>query len=279
MKSVKAKLYTVSKRVALVLALIILIYPVAANWFSAQRGTKTVSAYRAQVKKLHDTEIQAMFAQAKRYNANVRAAQNGDASVMTEHPNYNDVFNLGKNGIMAYLEVPQLDIYDMPIYHGTSERVLARGLGHLEGTSVPTGAGVERAVITGHAGRRPERLLTELDSLQVGDVFYVNVLDKRFKYRIFAKEIILPADVGKVKIKRAQNEVSLITCTPLGINTHRLVVTGKRVATSDVRASEHKTRNWLSYDRLVTAGMVLLVMVIVSRRIIHVIKRNRRAKL
>ena len=141
---------------------------------------------------------------------------------------YNGLLNVTGNGMMGAIEIPKIDVH-LPIFHGTSDEVLNRAVGHVQGSSLPVGGENTRCILTGHSGLANAKLFTRLDELVVGDYIYLNVLDQILAYQVSDVQVIEPEEVDKVQIIPEKDLVSLITCTPFGINSHRLVVTGERV--------------------------------------------------
>lgn len=143
---------------------------------------------------------------------------------------YESLLDITGTGIMGYIDIPEINVH-LPVYHGTSPEILQNAAGHVEGTSLPVGGKSSRCVITGHTGLPSAKLFTDLDELEAGDTFQLNVLDKTLTYQVCHIKTVLPEDVASIRIKKGEDLVTLVTCTPYGINTHRLLVTGKRIKT------------------------------------------------
>lgn len=185
---------------------------------------------------------------------------------------YYQLLNLDNTGVMCSLEIPSINV-DLPVYHGTSNSVLEKGVGHLEGTSLPVGGKDTHAVFTGHTGLNKAKLFTDLTELQKGDQFYIRVLDKILAYEVCRIDVVLPEDTSKLSVVDGQDLVTLVTCTPYGQNTHRLLVRGKRTkyspkAYEKERAKKKAGRSqWMrTYQKaiLLGIGITSIVLFIIS---------------
>lgn len=207
------------------------IYPFVAGAFMSHDQSSIVQTYSANTKSITKEQRQQMLEEAKQYNDvlyQTNGAVVGNSQELLSHDSYMQLLNISDNGVMATLEIPKIDV-DLPIYHGTDDDVLSIGVGHLEGTSLPVGGKSTHCVLTGHRGLPSSKLFTRLDEMEKGDYFYIDVLGKTLAYEISDIEVIEPEEVDLLSIENGKDEVSLITCTPYGINTHRLIVTGERV--------------------------------------------------
>lgn len=190
-----------------------------------------VGTYTTDTKKLSAVEQKQILSDAENYNTKLYqtgGAIVGDASDSLTHENYEKLLDMSGNGIMATLEIPKIGV-DLPVYHGTDDSVLSIGVGHIEGTSLPVGGASTHAVLSGHRGLPSSKLFTRLDELVKDDLFYIHVLDQTLAYQINKIEVVEPDEVDALQIEADQDLVSMVTCTPYGLNTHRLIVTGHRV--------------------------------------------------
>lgn len=179
-----------------------------------------------------EEERQAEISRANEYNSMLYQSKgaivdNMDTSILSEE-SYESLLDVSDTGVMGSIEIPKIDV-DLPIYHGTSDDALDIGVGHLEGSSLPVGGENTKAILTGHRGLPGSTLFTRLDEMVEGDLFFLNVMGETLAYKVTDIVTILPEDVSSLEIEAGTDKVSLITCTPYGINTHRLVVTGERV--------------------------------------------------
>lgn len=223
---------------ALLLAgLTLLLYPTAAAWVSQRNQSNIVFDQTLANSEKARGELETALARAADYNealvsgallesgANVAA---GTGQAVSKH-DYWDLLDADPTGSMARLRVPSIDL-DLPVYHGTSDATLLKGVGHLQGTSLPVGGAGTRSVLTGHRGLANATMFTNLDRVAKGDTFSVEVLGEVFTYRVFDIKVVKPEDTEQIRTVPGEDLMTLITCTPLGVNTHRILVTGERVS-------------------------------------------------
>lgn len=215
--------------VLLLIAACLLLYPLVANNISSHEAAQVTTQYNQTVSKLDAQQIQTKLAQARAYNAYLYQMSRHLSWTKTI-PNYSTTLKLGKSDLMGYLSIPQIRLSEVPIYHGDASNTLAVGIGHIEGTSLPVGGLNTHALLTAHSGRLNDNLFTDLDKLKIGDTFTIDVLNQHMKYQIYRREIVRPDDTSHFYIEKGQDIVTLVTCWPTGVNSYRLLVTGKRVA-------------------------------------------------
>lgn len=218
------------------------LYPMTAQWVTSYNQSLIVDDYAAAVEGA-DPSTAEQLAQAQSYNdalssGEVLIERNGNQPVSDgahggEEFDYPRLLSTGDDGLMARIRIPKIGV-DLPIYHGTSDDVLARGAGHLEGSHLPIGGSSTRAVITAHRGLANAAMFTDLDQVKEGDLFTVVVFDEVLTYRVTKTEVIAPEDTSTLRPVIGKDLVTLITCTPLGINTHRILVTGERITPTPV---------------------------------------------
>lgn len=269
--------------IALILLLfsgiILILYPVLSNYLVGGEQSSVQAQYTDEVKDMTNEEISAELEAAQLYNEALLSVQSAET---VELRSYDDLLNLAGNGVMGYVEIPIIGVI-LPIYHGVSEEVLAKGAGHMPGTSLPIGGESTHAVISAHAGLPSARLFTDLDTLQVGDLFYIHVLDETLCYEVDQIIVTLPSDTEAVQIEEGEDYVTLLTCTPYGVNTHRLLVRGRRteiletVLTAEDKSEQpERSSTWIDkyLQGIVTgvAGAGLLICVLV---LIWKIRKNR----
>lgn len=225
--------------------MLLLAYPTVSSWFSQYNQSQITGNYQAQVDNAFPdagTQLQQAHAynQALSVGALLEANSNiptgegvsGDSSLV-----YNDILSAGHEGLMARLKIPVIDL-DLPIYHGTSDETLLKGLGHLEGTSLPVGGPGTRSVVTGHRGLADATMFTNLDRVNIGDTFTVEVFGEVLVYRTIEKKVVDPDETEALRTVEGKDLMTLVTCTPLGINTHRILLTGERVFPTPQQAIE-----------------------------------------
>lgn len=238
---------------------LILLYPIVGNYLANRERSEAVSEYDQSLKKMSKKELENQIELAKKYNHYIYEKQQGNQE---EPVVYESIANQG--AVMGTLDIPALDIKTLPFYHGTSYKTLDKGLGHFESSSIPVGGKNTRSVITGHSGVKNQVLFTEINQLTEGDIFFVNIMGKRLAYEIDSFEEVLPNEVDKVKVVSGKDLVTLLTCTPPGINTYRLLVTGHRIPYDEALNKKVVKRNKWNYQTVVltTLAMNLVLFLI-----------------
>lgn len=224
---------TIALFVILFAGLSLLLYPSVSDYWNSFNQSRAIATYSEEVAQIDDKQYEELWKSAVRYNSNL--PQTNERYVLTAEQRmiYESLLNLGKNGIMGYVEIPPIKV-SLPIYHGTDEAVLQIAIGHLEWTSLPTGGESTHCVISGHRGLPSAKLFSNLDQLKEGDVFYLRVLDETLTYEVDQILIVEPEDVKALRIEEGKDLCTLVTCTPYGINSHRLLVRGHRIETNKV---------------------------------------------
>lgn len=211
----------------------LLSYPHISKVINAVLSSDMATAYIERVEAMPDPEKEALLEQAQFYNdslfhnAVLDTALDGAGDEMIDL-NYEDMLSTDKNGLIGYIDIPKINVY-LPIYHGTSDDVLKKGAGHIEGTSLPVGGENTHSIISAHSGYPTQTFFDYLTELNEGDVFYVHVLNQILKYEVDQIKVVLPTDITDFDIIEGEDYVTLLTCTPYSINTHRLLVRGIRV--------------------------------------------------
>lgn len=207
---------------------IIIAYPTASDWWNRAHSYRAITDYTAQVDNMDSSEIDAIFAAAEAYNQKL---PNGTDFVLTdeEMEEYMSLLNITGSGIMGYVQIPNINV-ELPIYHTVEEDVLQTAVGHIPGTSLPVGGERTHAVLSGHRGLPSAKLFTDLNKVSEGDVFMINILDRTFTYQVDQIRIVLPEETDELAIQPGRDYLTLVTCTPYGVNSHRMLVRGKRIA-------------------------------------------------
>ena len=221
------------KRIAVVLLAVLsiglLAYPFIRNTIATHQQAQVIDGYNQAAGQLSEAQIQQELEAAQKYNALLAQGTVPPSGGTSTIPAYNDLLNPQKDGVMGSLTIPKINI-SLPIYHGTSETVLQKGAGHMEGTSLLVGGASTHAVLTGHSGLPSAELFTNLDKLVVGDTFTIHILNKTLQYKVDQIRTVLPDDTSDIQIEDGKDYVTLLTCTPYGINDHRLLVRGIRTS-------------------------------------------------
>ena len=258
------------QKVNIILCLVILIgigllsYPTVSDWWNSFHQTRAVASYAAAVSQMKTEDYDRLFAEADDYNR--KLAGTGMKWSMTDEEirEYNSVLDISDNGIMGYIDIPRIR-QTLPIYHGTDDAVLQVAIGHLAGTSLPVGGDSTHCVVSGHRGLPSARLFTDLDRLTVGDIWTMTVLNRTVTYEVDQIRIVEPEDLSELQIVQGSDYCTLLTCTPYGINTHRLLVRGHRIPNLDGDANV--TVDAMQVDQtlvaMVVAVIILLILVII----------------
>ena len=215
----------------LLLALGVTLYPLISNLAGEKYRSLVETRYDKAVEKLNTAEIIAEKEPAVAYNVALRESPLSPfsrESLAEAEQGYTGLLNLRGDGIMGYIQIPTIGV-DLPIYHGTAEETLDRGVGHLLGSSLPVGGIGTHCVLTGHSGLAGTKMLSDIDQLRKGDVFYLKVLDETHAYMVLDINTVLPEDTSLLRIDPDRESCTLVTCTPFGVNTHRLLVRGERI--------------------------------------------------
>lgn len=215
----------------------ILAYPKVSDYWNSIHSSRAIMSYAEAVSGLSEEEYDRLYQEAEAYNRRIPERSNPFVPTEEEKAEYETILNVENDGVMGYIEIPLINVA-LPIYHGTSESVLQVAIGHLDWTSLPVGGESSHAVISGHRGLPSAELFTRLDRLVKGDRFMIYVLNEVLTYEVDQILIVLPEDVSALQIIPGQDYCTLVTCTPYGINTHRILVRGRRVETE----TEHTVR-------------------------------------
>ena len=239
----------------------VMLYPTLSDYVNQLHQSRAVATYAEDVDNLTDADYSAYFEAADAFNAQIAA--DPDALFHADRfTSYNATLDVTGTGIMGYITIEKIGV-ELPIYHGTSDGVLQVAAGHLEGTSLPVGGGSTHAVISAHRGLPSAKLFTNLDELEAGDTFTITVLDRVLTYEVDRISIVLPTETDLLQPVEGQDYVTLMTCTPYGINTHRLLVRGHRVNTRESQKHVRVTADATRIDPIITAPVIALPMLAV----------------
>lgn len=224
---------TIILLISFFIGLSVLLYPSLSSFWNSKTQSEVIVDYEAMLAQFKPEDYTAFFEEADLYNQKLRELKNPlmDYAQLTE---YNQVLNTGGNGMIGYITIPKIS-QELPLYHGTSDGVLSVAVGHLEGTSLPVGGESTHSVVSAHRGLPSAVLFTHLDRMEVGDTFYFTILDRTITYEVDQIRIVEPSDASLIRIVEGKDYCTLLTCTPYGINTQRLLVRGHQVDTSQQR--------------------------------------------
>ena len=215
------------------LALGITLYPVISNFYNQRHQSQIHTQYEAVVEQTDDSELIRAMELAQQYNEAIQPGSRPDDAysrdaILEASRNYEEQLNLAGDGIMGYVEIPLIRV-NLPIYHGTASETLDVGIGHLLGSSLPVGGESTHSVLTAHSGMAGQKMFSDIDQLEEGDVFYLQILGETLAYQVDAIHVVLPHDTTYLGITQGEDQCTLVTCTPFGVNTHRLLVRGSRI--------------------------------------------------
>ena len=262
--------------VVIILAgLSLLLYPSVSNYWNSLHTSRAIADYVSAVANMDSDRYDQMLKNAREYNA--RIAEIGALHELTdaERADYNSQLDIMGNGIMGYIEIKKINCF-LPIYHGTSDAVLTVAVGHIEGSSLPIGGKTTHTVLSGHRGLPSAKLFTDLDKLAIGDTFIIQVLNETMTYEVDQVRIVLPSEVGELKLVPDRDYCTLVTCTPYGINTHRMLVRGHRVSNEEKAGEIRVVGDALRIQPSIVAPIVAAPILFVL--FVGVMVRSRRAE-
>lgn len=268
----KNHLSTIALVLILLIGLSLLLYPTFADWWNSFHQSRAVASYVQQVATIDARQYDALWSAAWDYNQSLMERPNSFLLSEEQKQQYKALLNIGGNDVMGYIQIPAIDV-TLPIYHGTDEAVLQVAVGHLEWTSLPVGGAGSHCVLSGHRGLPSARLFTDLDKLVAGDRFLLNVLDEVLTYEVDQILIVEPQLTDNLLIEPGQDYCTLVTCTPYGINSHRLLVRGHRVETETQGRTIRVTADASQIEPILVAPfcaapmlLALLILLMVPKR-------------
>ena len=261
-----------------ILGLGILLYPTISNLLMNIFQTTAIQQYNYTVEQMEQDRIEEILSEARVYNEQFKNtivvdpfSQEAESSVNSE---YNEILNI--DGTMGYIEIPKIDV-NLPIFHGTSEEVLKRGVGHIETTPLPIGGEGNHSVLSAHRGLPSAKLFTDLDKLEIDDVFMIKMLTETLVYRIDQIKVVEPTDTQYLQAEEGEDYITLITCTPYAINTHRMLVRGTRIDTDEYLASINNS-NLDNEKQSVNYLFIFIIVVLIILIVIFIFKKARRRR-
>lgn len=245
-----------------ILGISLLLYPVVSDYWNSFHQTRAISSYMEAVSEIDEATYDKLWKNAKNYNKEL--AKHGMNWKLSDEEikEYESMLSLTENGIMGYVDIPSIDV-QLPIYHGTSASVLQKGVGHIEGSSLPVGGESTHTLISGHRGLPTAKLFSNLDKLVEGDIFHLSVLDTTLTYEVDKILTVEPEDLSSLTIEEGKDYCTLITCTPYGVNTHRLLVRGHRIKNdTDIRvAADAMQIDTIIVVSVVAVPLLLLLLI------------------
>lgn len=269
----KDKLINIFIALMILVGLSVMFYPVVSDMWNTYRNSLLISSHKKDVNDLSKKQTEQIWNEAVNYNKNHKEnfIKEDVFTNLKKHTKskYDSYLNISKNGVMGTIVIPKINV-EIPIYHGTGEKELQTGVGHMEGTSLPVGGTSSHCVLSAHRGLPSAKLFTDLDKMKKGDLFFLHILDKTLAYKVEDIFTVKPDETDKLSLVEGKDYVTLLTCTPYGVNTHRLLVRGVRTAykqDEEQKVSILKDyRVWILIGTIVVLIIVNVFMVIKSKK-------------
>lgn len=264
----RSTISTVILILVFLIGLSVMLYPTVSDFLNSISQSRYISGYKNEVAELNQDEYDSILEQARSYNTALLGNTARFEPTPEETLRYEQLLRVDEAGVMGYLEIPKIDVY-LPMYHGVSESVLEVGIGHIEGSSLPIGGAGTHTLLSGHRGLPSAKIFTDLDKLEIGDSFSIKVLNETMTYEIEEIQTVLPSEVEALAIAPRRDLCTLVTCTPYGVNSHRLLITGVRVDTEIVPGEKtklHVVADAVQIDPIYVApvmGAPILILIVV----------------
>lgn len=240
----------------------LLLYPTVSDYWNSLRQSAAITGYSEQVAALDEERYAQLWQAAQEYNAELAEHPINYLASEEQTEKYNELLNIGGNGVMSYIEIPIINC-SVPIYHGTSDEVLQVAIGHLDWSSLPIGGESTHCVVSGHRGLPSARLFTDLDKMVIGDIFMLRTLDEVLTYEVDQIRIVEPHETQDMEIQRGEDYCTLVTCTPYGINSHRLLVRGRRIENTEDAKVIRVTADAIRIDPLIVAAVLSVLILLI----------------
>ena len=269
----KGKIINIILVLMLLAGVVVVLYPTVSNWWKSLYATRAIASYVNAVEDLSDDEKAEMLEAARRYNESLPLGVRFTLSP-EEYAVYERLLNVSGTGIMGFIQIPTIGV-NLPVFHTVEDTVLQDAVGHIQGTSLPIGGETTHSVLSGHRGLPSARLLTDLDKVVEGDIFTVTVLDRTVTYLVDQILVVLPEETEALAIEKGEDYCTLVTCTPYGVNSHRLLVRGHRV--ENIYETEEVTQEALrlpSYLMFLAVGVPILFIALVIALLVFRKKKN-----
>ena len=271
----KKNLSTIALVLVFFVGLSVLLYPTISDYWNSMHQSRAIATYADSVAEMDEQDYDKMWKAAQEYNEKLFETGHGLGLKKKEKKEYNSLLNVSGTGIMSYIEISKIKC-SLPIYHGTDEGVLQIAIGHIEGSSLPVGGMNTHCVLSGHRGLPSAKLFSNLDKLEEGDLFMIRTLDQTLTYEVDQIRIVLPDEVDDLKIEEGKDLCTLVTCTPYGINTHRLLVRGHRVANREEAEAVRVTADATQIDNRIVAVCIAVPVLIILLIIVFAGGRRKR---
>lgn len=275
MKKKKGNFTTLLLILVLLAGLSLLLYPSVSDYWNSFHETRAIATYAEEVANLNQDQYDEIWAAAESYNASLTDRVNAYLLSDAQKEEYQQLLNVSGLGVMGYIEISSIDC-SLPIYHGTEESVLQIAVGHLEWSSLPVGGESTHCVLSGHRGLPSAKLFTNLDKLQTGDIFMLRVLDNVLTYEVDQILIVKPQETGALRIEEGKDYCTLVTCTPYGINTRRLLVRGHRIDNIEQAKTVRVTADAIQIEPLLVAPVVAIPILLLLLILLLLPKKPRK---
>ena len=259
----------------LFIGLSLLLYPSVSNYWNSFHQTRAIATYAENVAKLDNDQYDHLWEEARAYNRTLRFRSNPYYLSDEQKAEYESLLDVSGLGVMGYIEIPEIDV-SLPIYHGTEESVLQVAVGHLDWSSLPVGGESTHCVLSGHRGLPSAKLFTHLDKLREGDTFLLRILDEVLTYEVDQILIVEPQETAALQIEEGKDYCTLVTCTPYGINTHRLLVRGHRIDNMEEAKTIRVTADAVQIEPLLVAPIVAIPMLLILLVLLLLPRRRRK---
>ena len=275
MKKKKGNFTTFILVLILLTGLSLLLYPSVSNYWNSLHQTKAIAKYAEDVVNLDNDTYDQLWQDAASYNQSLLTRSNPYLLSDEQKAEYDRLLDVSGLGVMGYIEIPSIDC-SLPIYHGTDEAILQIAVGHIEGTSLPVGGSGTHCVLSGHRGLPSARLFTDLDKMVIGDTFLMRVLDETLTYEVDQIRIVLPYEMDDLEIEEGKDYCTLVTCTPYGINSHRLLVRGHRIDNIEEAKTVRVTADAIQIEPLLVAPVVAIPILLLLMILLLLPKQPRK---
>lgn len=271
MKWLKKNLSTILLIIIFVIGLSLLLYPSVSNFWNSQHQSRAIAGYTEAIEKMETEQYEKIWKEAEEYNTTLLEKKYRWILNEKEQKEYEELLDVSEMGIMCYVEIPKIRV-SLPVYHGVDEAILQKAIGHIAGSSLPVGGESTHCVLSGHRGLPSAKLFTNLDRLEKGDYFILHTLNQDLAYEVDQILIVEPEDVSSLEIKEGEDLCTLITCTPYGVNSHRLLVRGHRVSKlaadkSQIMADAVKVDSFVvAFIATIIVLVIVLFIVLCSRK-------------
>ena len=273
----KKHLSTIIIAAMFIVGLSVLLYPSISSYINSKHASRVINEYNERLTNSSDEELDEIFAKAEDYNNRLRNEPSAffAPSLIS---GYDETLDITGSGIMGYIDIDKINV-ELPIYHGTAKEVLQVGAGHIAGTSLPIGGESTHSVLSGHRGLPSAKLFTDLDEMEIGDVFTITILNRCFTYEVDQIKTVLPEEYDDLRIADGRDYCTLLTCTPYGINSHRLLVRGVRVENADTKKTGVFVKNEaFRIDPLIVAPIAAIPLLIVTFTLMLINDKRRTGK-